>query len=99
MTTVNETHTLSNDVSIPKLGPGMWFIDDDKAAQAVRDAVEIGYRNTDTAQAYGNESGVGEGVRTASAPRDEAYTPTTSPRTHAKSTGTPPMPRVTRSWC
>jgi diketogulonate reductase-like aldo/keto reductase len=61
MTILNETYTLANDVSIPKLGLGTWFIDDDKAAQAVRDAVEIGYRNIDTAQAYGNERGVGDG--------------------------------------
>jgi diketogulonate reductase-like aldo/keto reductase len=76
MTTLNETYTLSNDVSMPKLGLGTWFIDDDKAAQAVRDAVEIGYRNIDTAQAYGNERGVGEAVRTASAPRDELFVST-----------------------
>ena len=43
-----------------------WFIDDDKAADAVKAAVEIGYRHIDTAQAYGNERGVGEGVRTLS---------------------------------
>jgi hypothetical protein len=55
---LNETYTLSNDVQIPKLGLGTWFIDDDKAAQAVRDAITIGYRNIDTAQAYGNERGV-----------------------------------------
>ncbi|MFE5565837.1 MULTISPECIES: aldo/keto reductase [Amycolatopsis] len=48
----------------------------DKAAQAVRAAVEIGYRNIDTAQAYGNERGVGEGVRTATVPRDELFVST-----------------------
>jgi diketogulonate reductase-like aldo/keto reductase len=58
---LNETYTLNNDVQIPKLGLGTWFIDDAKAAQAVRDAVEIGYRNIDTAQASGNERGVGDG--------------------------------------
>lgn len=65
MSILTETYTLSNDVEIPKLGLGTWFIDNDKAADAVRAAVQIGYRNIDTAQAYGNESGVGEGVRTA----------------------------------
>ncbi|MFE3032475.1 aldo/keto reductase [Streptomyces canus] len=73
MTILNETYTLSNGVEIPKLGLGTWFIDDDKAADAVRAAVEIGYRNIDTAQAYGNERGVGEGVRTAGRPRDELF--------------------------
>jgi diketogulonate reductase-like aldo/keto reductase len=76
MTILNETYTLSNGVEIPKLGLGTWFIDDDKAAQAVRDAVEIGYSNIDTAQAYGNERGVGEGVRTAGVPRDELFVST-----------------------
>ncbi len=76
MTILDETYTLSNDVIIPKLGLGTWFIDDDHAAQAVRDAVGIGYRNIDTAQAYGNEAGVGEGVRTSGVPRDELFVST-----------------------
>lgn len=37
-----ETYTLSNNIQIPKLGLGTWFIDDDKAAQAVCDAVKVG---------------------------------------------------------
>jgi len=73
---LNETYTLTNGVQIPKLGLGTWFIDDDRAAQAVRDAVQIGYRNIDTAQAYGNEHGVGEGVRTSGVPRDELFVST-----------------------
>lgn len=76
MTILTESYTLSNGVTIPKLGLGTWFIDDDRAAQAVRDAVEIGYRNIDTAQAYGNERGVGEGVRTAGIPRAELFVST-----------------------
>ena len=73
---LNETYLLSNGVTIPKLGLGTWFIDDTLAAQAVRDAVEIGYRNIDTAQAYGNEAGVGEGVRTCGVPRDQLFVST-----------------------
>lgn len=76
MTILTETYTLSNGVAIPKLGLGTWFIDDDKAADAVRAAVEIGYRNIDTAQAYGNERGVGEGVRTGGVGRDELFVST-----------------------
>ncbi|MGW5475486.1 aldo/keto reductase [Streptomyces sp. NPDC004008] len=76
MTILDETYTLANGVKIPKLGLGTWFIDDDKAADAVRAAVQIGYRNIDTAQAYGNERGVGEGVRTAGVPRDELFVST-----------------------
>ena len=52
---------LNNGVKIPLLGLGTWFIDDDKVADAVKSAVEIGYRHIDTAQAYGNERGVGKG--------------------------------------
>ena len=60
-------------LKIPQLGLGTWFIDDDKAADVVKAAVKIGYRHIDTAQAYGNERGVGEGVRTCGIPRDELF--------------------------
>ena len=53
---------LNNGVKIPQLGLGTWLIDDNKAADVVKAAVKIGYRHIDTAQAYGNERGVGEGV-------------------------------------
>lgn len=46
---LKETYTLNNGVAIPKLGLGTWFIDDDKVADAVREAVKIGYRHIDTA--------------------------------------------------
>ena len=69
----NETFTLNNGVKIPKLALGTWFIDDDKAAEAVRQAIKIGYRHIDSAQAYGNERGVGEGVRTCGVPRKELF--------------------------
>ena len=69
----NETVTLANGVIIPKLALGTWLIDDDKAADAVRNAIEIGYRHIDTAQAYGNERGVGEGVRTCGVPREQIF--------------------------
>ena len=69
----NEAYPLANGMSIPKLGLGTWFIDDDKAAEAVRTAVKLGYRLIDTAQAYGNERGVGEGVRTCGLPREELF--------------------------
>lgn len=65
--------TLSNGVKIPQFGLGTWFIDDDKVAEAVREAVKLGYRHIDTAQAYGNERGVGEGVRTSGVPREELF--------------------------
>ena len=70
---LKETYTLENGIQIPKLGLGTWFIDDDKAAEAVRAAVKLGYRLIDTAQAYGNERGVGEGVRTCGVPREKLF--------------------------
>lgn len=70
---LKETYELANGVQIPRLGLGTWFIDDDKAAEAVRAAVKLGYRLIDTAQAYGNERGVGEGVHTCGIPREELF--------------------------
>ena len=70
---LKETFTLNNGVKIPKLGLGTWFIEGDKAADAVREAVKLGYRLIDTAQAYGNERGVGEGVRTCGVSREEIF--------------------------
>ncbi len=71
-----ETYTLSNGVTIPKLGLGTWFIPDEEAAGAVREAVKIGYRHIDTAQAYENERGVGEGIRTCGLAREEMFVTT-----------------------
>jgi diketogulonate reductase-like aldo/keto reductase len=68
-----ETYTLANGVHIPKLGLGTWFIDNDDAARVVRDAAELGYRHFDTAQAYGNEAGVGDGIRSCGVPREEMF--------------------------
>lgn len=70
---LKETFMLNNGVKIPKLGLGTWLIEGDKAADAVREAVKSGYRLIDTAQAYGNECGVGEGVRTCGVPREEIF--------------------------
>ena len=71
-----ETYTLLNGVTIPKLGLGTWFISDDIVADAVREAVKIGYRHIDTAQAYENERGVGEGIRTCGISRKELFVTT-----------------------
>lgn len=69
----NETFELNNGVKIPKLALGTWLIDDDKASKAVEEAIKIGYRHIDTAQAYGNERGVGEGVRNSGIPRKDIF--------------------------
>ncbi|MFR5875029.1 MAG: aldo/keto reductase [Eubacterium sp.] len=73
---LEEKYTLSNGVEIPKLGLGTWFIDDTDAPKAVCDAVSIGYRHFDTAQAYGNESGVGTGIKNCGISRDELFVTT-----------------------
>ena len=70
---LNETYILSNGVKIPKIGFGTWLIADDRAANAVKNAVELGYRLIDTAQAYGNERGVGEGVLGCGVPREDIF--------------------------
>jgi diketogulonate reductase-like aldo/keto reductase len=73
---LEETYTLSNGVEIPRLGLGTWFISNANVVQAVKDAATIGYRHIDTAQAYGNEEGVGEGIRTCGVSRDEMFVTT-----------------------
>jgi diketogulonate reductase-like aldo/keto reductase len=73
---LEETYTLSNGLKIPKLGLGTWFINDQQAGEAVKAATEIGYRHIDTAQAYQNEAGVGEGIRKCGVARSEMFVTT-----------------------
>lgn len=70
---VQEKYPLTNGLTIPKVGFGTWMIDDEAVVQAVRDALEIGYRHIDTAQAYGNEHGVGEAIRTSGVDRSDIF--------------------------
>lgn len=69
----NEFYTLNNGVTIPKLGLGTWLIDDDKVDGIVADAIKAGYRHIDTAQAYGNEAGVGRGIKQSGIARDDLF--------------------------
>ena len=73
---LEENYTLSNGVEIPKLGLGTWMISDQDVVQAVKDAAQIGYRHIDTAQAYQNERGVGEGIRACGVNRKEMFVTT-----------------------
>ena len=73
---LNETFALADGIAIPKLGLGTWRVDDAAVVQVVRDAIAIGYRHIDTAQAYGNERGVGEGLRASGIARDELFVTT-----------------------
>lgn len=70
---LEEKYSLSNGIEIPKIGLGTWMINNENVAQAVVDAVEIGYRHIDTAQAYGNESGVGDGIRACGKNREDIF--------------------------
>lgn len=70
---LNEKLTLSNGVEINKLGLGTWLIDDSIVSEAVKQAVALGYRHIDTAQAYENESGVGKGIRECGIAREEIF--------------------------
>ena len=65
--------TLNNGVEVPQLALGTWLIDDDKVAEPVKTAIRLGYRHVDTAQAYANERGVGEGVRESGVAREEIF--------------------------
>lgn len=70
---LHENYTLANGVQIPRLGLGTWMISDEQTDEAVRQAVALGYRLIDTAQAYGNEAGVGRGVRSCGLQREALF--------------------------
>jgi diketogulonate reductase-like aldo/keto reductase len=79
MTTISVTpdglaHTLADGTRLPMLGLGVWQVPDGpECVNAVRWALELGYRHIDTAQAYGNEASVGRGLRESGVPREEVY--------------------------
>jgi len=69
--------TLADGNSIPLLGLGVWQVSDGRACEdAVRWALESGYRHIDTAQAYGNESSVGRALRDSGVPREDVFVTT-----------------------
>ncbi len=67
-------HTLTDGNELPMLGLGVWQVPDGpECVNAVRWALELGYRHIDTAQAYRNESSVGQGLREAGVPREDVF--------------------------
>ncbi|WJH24852.1 aldo/keto reductase [Pseudarthrobacter defluvii] len=64
---------LNDGNRIPQLGLGTWPLDDEQVAAAVVHAVEAGYRHIDTAVKYGNERGVGNGIRASGVDRSELF--------------------------
>ena len=67
------TLVLNDGRSIPQLGLGVWRTPADETAQAVKAALGAGYRHIDTAAIYGNEAGVGEGLRASGVPRGDVF--------------------------
>ena len=65
--------TLNNGIKMPKLGYGVYQTPAEDTKRCVLDAIEIGYRSIDTAQAYGNEEGVGEALAACGLPREEFF--------------------------
>ncbi|EHJ56121.1 hypothetical protein HMPREF9318_00606 [Streptococcus urinalis FB127-CNA-2] len=73
---MTDIKTLNDSHKIPTLGLGTWMIDNDKVVQVVKDAIELGYRHIDTAQAYGNEKGVGKGIKESGIARESLFVTT-----------------------
>jgi 2,5-diketo-D-gluconate reductase A len=67
---------LAHGATLPRMGLGTWPMTDDEAEVAVARAIETGYRLVDTAYKYGNERGVGKGLRAAGVPREELFVTT-----------------------
>lgn len=65
--------TLSNGVKMPKLGYGVYQTPPQETEKCVLDAIETGYRSIDTAQAYGNEEGVGNALAKSGLQREEFF--------------------------
>ena len=65
--------TLNDGHQIPQLGFGTYKVAPDETAATVRAALEVGYRHIDTAQMYGNEKGVGQGVRDSGLDRGQVF--------------------------
>jgi 2,5-diketo-D-gluconate reductase A len=70
----DQTSISFNDgLSIPQVGLGVWQTPNETAAPAVRAAIDAGYRHVDTAAIYGNEEGVGEGIRSSGVDRQDIF--------------------------
>lgn len=67
---------MNNGVKIPVVGFGVYLITGYQCTQCVKDAIQIGYRHIDTAQMYGNEKEVGDGIRLSGVPRNQIFVTT-----------------------
>lgn len=73
MNKITDTFKIYNGIKIPCMGLGTWQSKDDTATSAVLSALSLGYRLIDTAAAYGNEKGVGKGIRQSDLKREEIF--------------------------
>lgn len=73
MSNNQNTINLNNGIAMPILGYGVYQIPLDQTAQCICTAVETGYRSIDTAMIYGNEQGVGQGIKNCGIPREELF--------------------------
>lgn len=74
---IADTVKLNNGVNMPWLGLGVWKVEEgQQVKQAVKDAIEIGYRAIDTAAIYGNEAGVGEAIAESGVKREDLFVTT-----------------------
>ena len=77
LTADGRARVLADGNEMPLLGLGVWQVPDGPETEnAVRWALELGYRHIDTAQAYGNEKGVGKALRDSGVPREEVFVTT-----------------------
>lgn len=67
---------MNTGATIPQIGAGTWPLNDAEAADVVAEAIDVGYRHLDTATRYGNEAGVGEGIRRSGIAREELFVTT-----------------------
>ena len=68
-----ETVKLNNGVEMPILGYGVYQVTPEECERCVSDAISVGYRSIDTAQAYYNEEGVGHAIQKCGVPREELF--------------------------
>lgn len=64
---------LNNGIKMPQLGYGVFQVTSEESERCVLDAIEVGYRSIDTAQAYGNEEGVGNAIAKCGVKREELF--------------------------
>ena len=76
MTSPSPMLSLNDGRTMPQIGFGLWQVPERDTARLVVDAVKVGYRLFDGAALYGNERGLGEGVRHAGVPRDDLFVTT-----------------------